>query len=598
VRATFRKHARNLSLAAGSALAGCCLGLVLLFLPAWSSVEHAAFDRLSVAAAPRASSMPVVIVAIDAATHAHLGTRWPLPHELHALLIDRLVDGGAAVIAFDLSLSASSTPEGDRSLAESIARASNVLLGSRMEFADMAVGRVLRKDAPPVALTEAGAPLGMTDTPLDEDRVPRRFDTRPDAFWRAVMQLVNEVMPGTLELPDLPAGALIRHLGPRETFAYVSYYQVINGDEAIPEDYFADTIVLVGRDEGAHAGTGEAQDLLATPFTRTGAPLTPHVEVLATQLENAMENRTIRPAPRAAAIAWVVATVLLVLPALVAWHPLRSAAVALLVAGLGAGGCYWLLARHDVWMQGAAALAALGCAVIATGAGSFLTERRRAQEIRGAFAKYVSAEIVEEMIAHPERLRLGGERRELTVLIADLEGFTTLAEKLSPDVTAHLVNVYLDAMTEAILAHGGTVDKFMGDAVMAFWNAPLPDPAHALHATQAAQAMCAAMDGLEPAFAAQGLGAPRLRIGLNTGPAIVGNMGSSKRFDYTAIGDTVNLTARLEPANKQYGTTILLSAGTAAALEGAVALRFVDRLTVRGKDQPVEVFTIADPAPA
>jgi adenylate cyclase len=177
------------------------------------------------------------------------------------------------------------------------------------------------------------------------------------------------------------------------------------------------------------------------------------------------------------------------------------------------------------------------------------------------------------------------------LLFCDLANFTTMCEGMPPQAVGEVVNLYANAMTQVIMAHGGTVDKFIGDAVMAFWGAPLPDPDQALHATRAALAMREAMKGLQPRLRELGAPAMSLRIGVHSGPAIVGNMGSDLRFEYTALGDTVNLASRLEGANKAYGTSILLSGATAQALGGLVRLRRVDLARVKGKTVPVDIFT-------
>jgi len=158
------------------------------------------------------------------------------------------------------------------------------------------------------------------------------------------------------------------------------------------------------------------------------------------------------------------------------------------------------------------------------------------------------------------------------------------------------INLYLNAMTRIIMAHEGTVDKFIGDAVMAFWGAPLDDAEHALHAVQSAIAMQQAMHDLQPQFRELGVDVLKLRIGVNSGPAIIGNMGSDLRFDYTAIGDTVNLASRLEGANKAYGTNIMLASSTAEIVKGRIPLRQIDRVRVKGKNVPVDVYTPCDDA--
>jgi adenylate cyclase len=231
---------------------------------------------------------------------------------------------------------------------------------------------------------------------------------------------------------------------------------------------------------------------------------------------------------------------------------------------------------------------------VANGGIAFLLEQRRKHEIKRAWSFYVSPAVVNQMIEHPDQLVLGGQKREVTLMFTDLAGFTSISEKLTPEQVSHLLNRHLTEMTRIVIAHGGTVDKFIGDAVMAFWGAPLDDPDQAKNACEAARDMQKAMVSLRAELQAEGLPAIFMRIGLHTGPAVVGNMGSEERFDYTAIGDTVNLASRLEGANKAYGTDILLSEATARKLNGVLPLRVVDNVKVKGKLEPVEVFTIDD----
>lgn len=590
-----RKPAMKLMLL--SVLAGWILSVGALFTPIWQPMELKIFDLLSVLTAPKKSALPITIIGIDEASFTQLGVRWPWPRDMHAQLVDRLAQSGAAVIAFDVLFPEPGSINEDDAFARSIAAAGNVVLAADNVYHETAVSRQwLRMD--PVALfTLAGAATGLATMTLDGDTVARRMAEADDAFWRAAIRTLIRSRPGSVEEPYVPPGAMMRHLGPTHTFPYVSYYQVLNADPSIPPDFFANQIVLVGRDVRASPELGAAQaDTFATPFLMTSGLLTPGVEIQATQIENALMGQTIQPVSPALNILAISSVLLLAMPLLFFWHPLRSTALAVLLGGSAIGVSAWLFATFNLWLATATPLLALAIAFLSTGVGSYFTERRRAREIRSAFAKYVSSEVVEEMIVHPEHLKLGGHRREISVLFSDLAGFTSLSEKLSPDAVANVINIYLNAMTRIIMAHEGTVDKFIGDAVMAFWGAPLDDAEHALHAVQSAIAMQDAMRDLQPQFRALGVDVLKLRIGINSGPAIIGNMGSDLRFDYTAIGDTVNLASRLEGANKAYGTNIMLANSTAEIVRERIPLRQIDRIRVKGKNVPVDVFTPCEDA--
>lgn len=587
-----------LKLMAFSVVSGWMLSVGALFTPLWQPMELKIFDVLTIFTAPKKSMLPITIVGIDEASFTQLGVRWPWPRTMHAQLVDRLTQSGAAVIVFDVLFSEPGSTVEDEAFARSITAANNVVLAADNVYHETDVSRQWLRMDPVAAFTLAGATTGLATMTLDGDTIARRMAEADDAFWREAIRTLIRTRPGLTGEPYVPPGAMMRHLGPAHTFPYVSYYQVLNGDPAIPPDFFADQIVLVGRDVRASPELGAAQaDTFATPFLMTTGLLTPGVEIQATQIENALMGQTIRPVSPALNILAISSVLFLAMPLLFFWSPLPSALAAVLLGGATIGVSAWLFVAFHLWLATATPLLALAIAFFSTGAGSYFTERRRALEIRSAFSKYVSTEVVKEMIAHPEHLKLGGHRREISVLFSDLAGFTSLSEKLSADAVANVINLYLNAMTRIIMAHEGTVDKFIGDAVMAFWGAPLADPEHALHAVQSAIAMQKAMRELQPQFQALGVDLLKLRIGINSGPAIVGNMGSDLRFDYTAIGDTVNIASRLEGANKAYGTNIMVADSTAKAVAERIPLRQVDRVRVKGKNVPVDVFTPCDDAP-
>ncbi len=234
----------------------------------------------------------------------------------------------------------------------------------------------------------------------------------------------------------------------------------------------------------------------------------------------------------------------------------------------------------------------LGVSMALVGATSFdmATEGRRRAFIKRAFGHSLSPTVIENVLADPTLLKLDGERREVTVMFIDLEGFTSMAEKLVPDHVSGLLNEYLSRMSEAILEEDGTVDKFEGDAVMAFWNAPLDQPDHALRACRAALKCKEKVVGLRRLWFEKTGKDPRIRIGIHTGECIVGNMGAKQRFDYTVLGDTANLASRLEGVNKVFGTTILVSSQTWEEVGEALAGRGIARVLVAGRKEPVIVI--------
>jgi adenylate cyclase len=250
---------------------------------------------------------------------------------------------------------------------------------------------------------------------------------------------------------------------------------------------------------------------------------------------------------------------------------------------------FWTGLWADPVLPGLALALSFGLAT----AYSYATEGRQKLYIRRMFGQYMSETVINHLLAHPEKLKLGGERRRVTLFFSDLAGFTTISERLNPETVVALLNDYLSAMTEIILEEEGTVDKFEGDAIMALWGAPLDQEDQAERACRAALRQQAKLTELNRRFADLKLPPLKMRIGLNTGEAIVGNLGSARRFDYTVIGDTVNLASRLEGLNKFYDTAIMASEATATECGEAVAFRELDLVAVKGKEQPVRVFEVA-----
>jgi adenylate cyclase len=223
-----------------------------------------------------------------------------------------------------------------------------------------------------------------------------------------------------------------------------------------------------------------------------------------------------------------------------------------------------------------------------------LTEQKEKKYIRSTFSKFVSKSVVDELLKHPDKLKLGGEKKILTVLFSDIRGFTSISERLTPEELVEHLNVYLQEMTELVFKYQGTLDKYVGDEIMAFWGAPIPFEDHALQACRSAIEQMDKLHELNRAWEAEGKPSLNIGIGLNTGPMVVGNMGSASRMDYTLMGDNVNLGARLEGTNKVYKTNIIISENTYEHVKEHVIVRELDLIRVKGKEQPVVIYELID----
>jgi len=321
----------------------------------------------------------------------------------------------------------------------------------------------------------------------------------------------------------------------------------------------------------------------------------PMVGVHATVADNILSSNPMTRIPLHANLALALG---LALVSGLLFHRTRSAVMAVaalfLVCALVA--VNWLLfSTQDIWLDLVPPLVLVLAFFVSALVHNYLGEEREKKRIRGAFSRYVAPALVDQIMHDPAMLRLGGEKRVCTVFFSDIAGFTTLSEGLSPEQLVEFLNTYLTEVTDIILAHGGMLDKYEGDAVMAVFGAPILQPDHAERACRAALAVQARLTELRGAWKERGLPQFITRIGLNSGEMVVGNMGSRERFDYTVIGDAVNLGSRLEGANKQYGTYLMISEAT-RELAGAnkFVTRELDMIRVKGKAEPVRVYELMD----
>ncbi|WP_425046090.1 CHASE2 domain-containing protein [Primorskyibacter sp. S87] len=361
--------------------------------------------------------------------------------------------------------------------------------------------------------------------------------------------------------------------------------------DRVPPGRLQNHLVLVGT-----SAIG-LEDFRATPL---GIPMA-GVEIHAQLLENILAgDLLLRPnTALAQELVWAASLCILVIflaPILAArWLILSSI---LLIAGYGAFTFYLFLNANQI-IDPTFPMLSTGLMVMLFSSANYLREELRRNQIRSAFGQYVSPALVSQLSKDPDNLKLGGENRELTVLFSDVRGFTSIAERFreDPQGLTQLMNRFLTVLSDAIMLSGGTIDKFMGDAVMAFWNAPLDDQGHAKSSCEAALRMLKAVDDLNETRRLR----PRKKtvyepinvgIGINTGECVVGNMGSDTRFDYTALGDAVNLASRLEGQTKTYGVSIVVGEATALAVQDSFALLELDLIRVKGKSLPERIFAL------
>ncbi len=530
----------------------------------------------------------IVVVAIDEPSFQELRRSWPWPRSMHARLVDALTRAGATVIAFDVIFADPGDSDEDQTLAMAIRRSENVILASTQDVA--ASGSFYRKIMvePLDALRQAASGVGLAMITPDPDGVVRRFQTVLDG-----RTTLPAVVLDRLRAEDQGArSGLIDFAGPSMSVPHISYYQVIDPEHPFPDHFVRGKAVFIGRSLAATPDPTRAPDSFRVPSTAMDGRYMAGVEIHAQILHTMLHGRSGREASVPVRLAVNCAVLLMG-----AWLLSGQSAFRTVVWGLGVaasllGGSYALYAWARIWFPPAALAAGVALLSVWNLTEGYLMAARQKAWIRSAFGKYISPAVVEMLMDHPEQLTLGGIEVEATVMFMDLEGFTTLSEALSPAALVALLSEVFAPMVEIIKQEHGTVDKFIGDAIMAFWGAPLPMTDHARRACLAALAMQKEMEKLAARIENRGGPKIRARVGMHTGALVVGNIGGKDQFNYTCLGDTVNLASRLEAANKVHGTRILFSLDTAQELGPEFLTRSLGQIRVKGRREPVHVVEL------
>ncbi|MEZ5830555.1 MAG: adenylate/guanylate cyclase domain-containing protein [Dongiaceae bacterium] len=581
-RANWRQ---TLSLAVGAVIVAGLLALT----PQGRGLEWRSFDLLSTAAPRHPPTPSSVIVAIDEPSFAEFG-QWPWPRGLHARLVEQLRAAGAKAIVLDLVFAEpGASPAADEALAT--AMRPDVVLAADHSKIDTPSATIETDVLPLPALLENGAQFGFAKVPQSSlDGFVRKIPTQADALAAVALQAT-----GKTSTARPTANSLIQYFGPpQKYFERYSYYQAIDWRVSLPKNPFKDRVVIVGFSQDAQADVRSA-DAFGTPYTTRGKGWSFGAEIHATILDNLRYGLWIGPLP-----AWV--SILLGLAIAIAtghllrqFHPWRAGLWTLAGLALIPLFSFALLQFGRLWLQPVLPVTALVLMSVGRTGLGYLEERARRQRVVTMFGHYLAPEMVERLQDNPDLLKLGGEVKELTILFCDVRGFTTISEGMQadPERLTHLVNRILTPLSNCVLAEKGAIDKYIGDCIMAFWNAPLDEPEHALKAARAALAMMDAIALLNRQLAAEGLPGIAVGIGLNTGRCVVGNMGSEQRFDYSALGDSVNLASRLESASKELGVSVVIGPETARQIGDRLPLVLLETIHVKGKRAAIAVHTIA-----
>jgi adenylate cyclase len=624
---------------AAALLAGA-LGLLDFF----HNIELQTYDlRVEATARPSGPAAEVVLIAIDNESIRRMDPlvgRWPWPRLVHATVIDYLAAAGAKVIGYDVLFAERDArrfmvgdsewtgDESDAALVDSTKKAGNVVHLAEVsspELVDPSRAITVNLDAPALnaavpdagcvevrpqitppfpALAQSARWIGHSMVTLDADGPARRVSPVVQVGGRRIgaFSLVTAIAAGYTPAVEARVGygglcgVMIPWRGPavsaggQPTFTSYSFYDVFRSQQQIIEEQkpdidpalFRDRIVIVG------ATAEGVKDIFTTPFSR-GDISGP--EMHANLVDAFSRRRSIERAPAYVSVMLVISMAAVVGVAgayLNAWWVSGVAAAAALIF---AWQSVALFAR-GIWIPVTVPALTLLLAYVGDLAWKYFVEGRDKRQVKKLFSRYVSKDVYEQLVANPSLAALGGARRHMTVLFSDIRGFTTMSEQGTPEDVVSQLNELFSRMVKVVFDHHGTVDKFVGDMIMALYGAPLDDDDHAEHAVQTALAMITALQQMNREWAAAGRPQLDIGIGINTGDMIAGNVGSETIMSYTVIGDAVNLGARLESLNKEYGTRIIISDATRERLKGRYDIHPLGEVIVKGKSTSVAIYEV------
>lgn len=530
----------------------------------------------------------IVIVAIDEPSFAELKLSWPWPRKVHTELIDNLNSAGAKVIAYDILFADSKNEEDDSMLAESIERRENVILSSDLNIVDEHGYKQVVVTEPIPVLRKAAKGVGVTTLIYDPDNFVRRCKLEFNSSKSFIYEILK--LHEFKNYPPLSEDILINYIGPPRSIKTVSFYQALKYKEYLPHDIFENKIVFVGRSLLASPDPMKRQaGMFATPFYKAqmSGP-----EVLANFLDTILKNRYIKKPDQRFYLSLFLVLLLILSVILVRTGYIPGLLLSLVLIVVYAGITIWLFSYYSILIPVFVPVLGLVFLYGAINLFKYFIIEQEEKYIKKAFAKYVAPAVVKQLLEQPDKLKLGGNRITGTVLYSDLAGFSTISEKFSPEELVLLINEYLAVVTDAVFSEHGTVMRYIGDAVLAVWGAPVWHKDHAIRACRTAVKMQDKVKQLNIEWKRRNLPKLRVRIGISTGKMVVGNMGSRGHFDYAAMGDSVNLGARLQEANKFYSTSILINKPCADILENRFTLRTLDKVMVRGKEEHLLVYEL------
>jgi adenylate cyclase len=560
------------------------------------SFEARTYDlRFKVMRGPLEPDPKIAIVAIDEKSIDELG-RWPWSRRRFAELVDYASEAGANSIILDVIFPEPSSPEADREFAEALKRSGRSTLAMSFFFKDGAINDMLQNIP---ELQDAAKSVGHINILPDSDGVvrwtPLVFSYNGKLYnslaLEAVMSTLGvdelevddyEITVGPIRIQtDISKRMQINYIGPPGTYKMFSFADVING--RVGKEELKGKTLLVG------ATAVGIYDMRVTPFSSNSSG----VEVNANITDNILRGNFIRKGGIEALIDLVCIVTLDIFAFLIMMRVRTALAIPLifpLIAGHTLFANYMFLKGH--WISIVYPVLSIALGSLAGAYIRFFVIESKAKEIRNMFSSYVSKAVVDELVKHPERAKVGGESKVLTIMFSDVKNYTGFSETRTPREVVDILNEYLAVMTELIFKYNGTLDKYMGDGILAFWGAPIDQENHAELAVRCALEMFEKLKGLQEGWKARGMESLDCGIGMNTGEVIVGNIGvAGKKVEYTAIGDNVNLTYRIQNLHRDMNLPII-SESLHEKIKHVADTKFMGSENVKGKKEPLKVYVV------
>ena len=549
---------------------------------------------------------PVVIVAIDDESFSQMPERWTWPRNYYATAIKNLKKWGAKVITFDMLFSepTSSKPKEDEAFSKAIKEVDDVVLGMGVLFTTNERGEKTRLELPIDKFRNYVRSIGLIHHVFAPDMHIRESYIRLDYEGKKYFSLALETLGvyygitdqvknmntrelkwGDLNIPLYNGNEIIINFaGPPGSFETVSFYKVYN-EKGIKPETFRNKIVLIG------STADILHDVFITPFSEFGSMM-PGVEIHANVINTIMLNSFMSKMNNWESFWLVLGIGILTCFSLfgIGTMPGLAVAVAEIIAYIFFA--RYLFDKNNYIISLVDPVFTVVLCYLSMSTYKVTIEEREKKKIKEVFSRYVSSNLVEELLNR--EIKLGGEKKEITILFSDIRGFTSMSEKMQPEEVVGILNEYLTEMTDTIFKNDGTLDKFIGDAVMGLFGTPAFFPDHALRAVKTAFMMKGKLIELNQRWLSQGRHTLKIGIGINTGDVIAGNMGSLKRMEYTVIGDAVNLASRLESLNKDLGTEIIISSSTYEQVKDHVRVKKFTDIKVKGKEEFLTVYELLE----